>query len=619
MLVGDFEYDQMEEVNPRVAPFFFVTFVVVVFLVLTNVFVAILSEHYEKVTNEGNDKKSKTNSKKDAGEIQQISLNDETEYDLAHFLRTYFNKFSPFVTLTDDQPPLHCRSGQVVKLVSTAVTDADKRATNARVMFRRVIWRVLALLRFGVKFQRGARLFKEGLQRDTKASASKPRYTTIPLSSNCDHATLRDVLPIGSNVYLDCNKSSQIRGYNAKAVKLTVTHHDAYSFTCQVVGTPGEEFELVGGETLVVPWRIKLPWLFQQLLEDYRTKDEESPIINDNDLMRLMDVTYVSERKKMLRTPGFIKFIQESKKPAETEISISSFRFDQVKSMIERFIRSELPGESEDLLSIDAAEETQRLMLRCSGALIHMSSRERVGYQYVPRPQDTSQIVLDIELRQVSEVLARNVHDAWAKGRLEEGWKFGTQRNDKLKLHPNLIPYECLSAKEQDYDRRTSLETLKTLLVLNCKIIQTSPSPNQDRKLIKRVASIKTVDAPVDESSDAECIFQCSYNIETQGQMQTRMYTPKPIDVSSVTLPKHLLVLAELLAENAHEVWSAGRMKDGWKYGEVRDDAKKRHPCLVPYIFLTEIEKSYDIITAMSTLRAVIALGFDIETANHDG
>ena len=42
------------------------------------------------------------------------------------------------------------------------------------------------------------------------------------------------------------------------------------------------------------------------------------------------------------------------------------------------------------------------------------------------------------------------------------------------------------------------------------------------------------------------------------------LYRPLPIDTSRVELPLRLLRLVDLLAENAHEVWSRGRMDEGW-------------------------------------------------------
>lgn len=94
--------------------------------------------------------------------------------------------------------------------------------------------------------------------------------------------------------------------------------------------------------------------------------------------------------------------------------------------------------------------------------------------------------------------------------------------------------------------------------------------------------------------------------------MKHNDYTPQPIDTSGIELPEELNDLTEKIARNVHEVWSAGRMKDGWTYGEERNDAHKKHPCLIPYEQLTEIEKEYDRNTSQETIKLIMKLGFKI-------
>jgi len=91
------------------------------------------------------------------------------------------------------------------------------------------------------------------------------------------------------------------------------------------------------------------------------------------------------------------------------------------------------------------------------------------------------------------------------------------------------------------------------------------------------------------------------------------MYKPNPIDTSDVVLDNELIMLTEEIAENVHEVWSKGRIEDGWIYGQTRNDEKKETPCLVPYSELSEEEKEYDRKTAMETLKLIIKLGYTIE------
>lgn len=50
----------------------------------------------------------------------------------------------------------------------------------------------------------------------------------------------------------------------------------------------------------------------------------------------------------------------------------------------------------------------------------------------------------------------------------------------------------------------------------------------------------------------------------------------------------------EVLAEKEHQGWMEEKQAAGWRYGSVRDDEHKLHPCLVPYAQLPEVEKEKD-------------------------
>lgn len=90
-------------------------------------------------------------------------------------------------------------------------------------------------------------------------------------------------------------------------------------------------------------------------------------------------------------------------------------------------------------------------------------------------------------------------------------------------------------------------------------------------------------------------------------------YEPKPIDTSDVVLPEQLLDLTEKIAENVHEVWAQGRIKEGWTYGPEKDGIKRTNPTLVPYDELPESEKEYDRNTALETLKLIVKLGYEIQ------
>jgi len=50
-----------------------------------------------------------------------------------------------------------------------------------------------------------------------------------------------------------------------------------------------------------------------------------------------------------------------------------------------------------------------------------------------------------------------------------------------------------------------------------------------------------------------------------------------------------------------HDQWMEQKKRDGWVYGEIKDEKKKTHPMLVPFEQLPDMEKRKD-----SLLRAIV-------------
>ena len=57
----------------------------------------------------------------------------------------------------------------------------------------------------------------------------------------------------------------------------------------------------------------------------------------------------------------------------------------------------------------------------------------------------------------------------WAQSRIEQGWIYGKERNDVLKTHTCLVPYDELPEVEKAYDRDTAFGTLKLISKLGFK------------------------------------------------------------------------------------------------------------------------------------------------------
>lgn len=105
------------------------------------------------------------------------------------------------------------------------------------------------------------------------------------------------------------------------------------------------------------------------------------------------------------------------------------------------------------------------------GDVIEMSlSTETPFGTYTPKQLDTSCVELPCELAELRELIAEQVHDTWAIGRLEQGWTYGPKRDDDLKQNPTLVPYGDLSEDEKAYDRNTAEGTLKMLVQLGWTI-----------------------------------------------------------------------------------------------------------------------------------------------------
>jgi ryanodine receptor 2 len=89
---------------------------------------------------------------------------------------------------------------------------------------------------------------------------------------------------------------------------------------------------------------------------------------------------------------------------------------------------------------------------------------------YKPKTIDTSGILLTDDLDKIVEPLAKNTHENWASMRMNQGWRYGPERNDEYKQHPCLVPFEKLPESEKEHDRKIVREILKTLLKLRFDI-----------------------------------------------------------------------------------------------------------------------------------------------------
>jgi len=63
----------------------------------------------------------------------------------------------------------------------------------------------------------------------------------------------------------------------------------------------------------------------------------------------------------------------------------------------------------------------------------------------------------------------------------------------------------------------------------------------------------------------------------------------------------------ELEPHEIHEAWALKKRVDGWRYGEVKDDDEKTHPCMVPYHELSPAQQAKDALFSI-TVKALLGL-----------
>ena len=124
-----------------------------------------------------------------------------------------------------------------------------------------------------------------------------------------------------------------------------------------------------------------------------------------------------------------------------------------------------------------------------------------------------------------------------------------------------------------------------------------------------RIPAASQVRLPDGRRTDRQERSQDSHR---KGTIMKHTCITQPNEVSHIDLPAALGPRTEALARNVHEVWAATRIAQGWRFGPERNDARKEHPCLIPYEELPEEERTYDRQTALETLKLIEHLGFEI-------
>lgn len=111
--------------------------------------------------------------------------------------------------------------------------------------------------------------------------------------------------------------------------------------------------------------------------------------------------------------------------------------------------------------------------------------------EYIPHPILLDDVEVEAELLELREAIAENAHEVWAENRRNEGWTYGSVRDDNKKLHPDLLPYNRLPDAEKEYDRLMAMNTIKLLKKLGWELKKSNNTLNK-KKNMKTTATTPT-------------------------------------------------------------------------------------------------------------------------------
>ncbi|KAG7401480.1 hypothetical protein PHYBOEH_001025 [Phytophthora boehmeriae] len=650
MLLGAFDYEEIYTANPTMAAIFFFSFMISIYLICVNMFIAIMSEYYSLAQNEK--KTAEENQRTFAAEKEKDDEDEDfrdslqfmdVEYDLAKQVKSYLNglrvrvKMPPIKggdSVYDTEQLVLC-GFQRVLLVDYDYLMAERKRLRRK--FRACVHLVMVcadLMRQNdPDFIMEAELdFVNDNARprasstDTFADLVEFPVTYIPISSSQAN-TVEILKRVKRGAFIDIDDGSltkdqitlEVLGGQDQYIppRFKRQHHQLEQIDEQgddngdggfhvriSEGTSATDMHTssrvgehtfglhhkhpgIGGPSHIRACRVlyngnalldgnemcimpRSTWLryftgfvgwgyMRRLLSCKRKKKNTHRLVTDADVDRLI--------KESFAAPG--RGIS-----CRFDELVRNFRMFIAKKVHKRRLR--IPDLEDRIFA-----EVITFLERFPSALSPLDKRELEGYKYTPQPVDTRRIRLPHSINLLAELLSQNAHEVWAVGRIDQGWRWGTERDNDKKLHPDLVPYEALTEQDKQYDRDTSMSALKVITALGYVL---------------------------EPPETAEEFDAFSFGVAAAEPGGT--YIPKPIPTDDVKVPPHLRSVIELLAENTHEVWAQMRMGQGWKYGPRRNDSKKEHNGLVPYIYLTQDEKQMDRNTAMQTVKLILRFGF---------